>query len=173
MDLTHLHSIPPTVLDGQDIAEHVCIIPWCVGPPSVDCSVLTQRLTLVNVALSLLIPSAPARASPTQPKLLSAISLLVFTSVVFRSEVALLLVPIAMHAIQIVPFSLLVKRGFIAAAVSIGEDGHRSDMLPADQRKTKGLRSWWIRISGVNTPYGRNCTGSTLTSTKAKVPSGV
>lgn len=138
-----------------------------------NCGVLTQRPAPVNMALSFLIPSAPARASPTQPKLLSAISLLVFTSVVFRSEVALLLVPIAVHAIQIVPFALLVKRGLVAATVSIGGDGHRSDMLPADRRKTKGLQSWWIRISGVNTPYGRNCTGSTLTSTKAKVPSGV
>ena len=135
VDPAHLHAIPPTVLDGQDTAEHVCVVPWCVASPSVNCSTLTHRLTPVNVALSFLIPSTPSRASPTQQKLLSAISLLVFTSVVFRSEVALLLVPIALHAIQVVPFALLVKRGLITATVSIGEDGHRSDVLPADRRK--------------------------------------
>ena len=172
MEPAHLHAIPPTVLDGQDTAKHVCVVPWCVGLPFVNCSVLTQLLTTVNIALSFLIPASP-RASLAQPKLLSAISLLVFTSVVFRSEVALLLVPIAVHAIQVVPFALVVKRGLITAAVSIGEDGHRSYMLAVDQRKMKGLRSWWIRISGVNTLYGRNCTGSTLMYTKAKVPSGV
>jgi len=172
LDLAHLYTIPPTVLDGQDSSKHVCIVPRCVGRPIVGHGVLTRRLIPVNVALSFLIPSVPARASPTQPKLLSAISLLVFTSVVFRSEVALLLAPIAMHAIKIVPPARLVKSGLIAAALSIGEGGHRFEVLPADLRKTKGLRSWWIHISGVNILYGRNCTVSTLTSTKAKVPSG-
>ena len=144
-----------------------------MGSLSVSHRVLTQQFTPVNVALSFLIPSAPARASPAQPELLSAISLLVFTSVVFRSEVALLLAPIAIQTIGIVPPALLVKRGLITAALSIGEGGHRSGLLPADQRKTKGLRPWWIHISGVDIPYGRNCTVCTSTSTKAKVLNGV
>ena len=173
MDPAHLHATPPAFLDGQDTTKHVCIVPWCVGPLSVSHSVLTHRLISANVALSFLIPSAPSRPSPAQPNLLFAISLLVFTSIVFRSEVALLLAPIVLRAIKMVPLTLLVKRGLIAAAVSIGESGHRSNVVPADQRKTKGLQSWWIRISGVDTPYGRNCMVSTSTSTKAKAPSGV
>jgi len=75
----------------------------------------------VNVAIYFLIPNAPARASPTRSRLLTAISLLVFTSVVFRSEVALLLAPIAIHAMLFsVPLFRVVKTGTMSAAVSIG-----------------------------------------------------
>ncbi|KAF9649276.1 alpha-1,6-mannosyltransferase subunit [Thelephora ganbajun] len=74
-----------------------------------------------NVALSFLIPNSPARASPTQPRLLAAISLLVFTGVVFRSEVSLLLAPIAIHAmVLVVPPVRLIKTGIISATLSIG-----------------------------------------------------
>lgn len=84
----------------------------------------------VNVATSFLIPNAPSHTSPTQPKLLNAISLLVFTSVVFRAEVAVLLAPIALHAARVVPLARLIKTCTVAAALSIGEGEHRSDCYP-------------------------------------------
>jgi len=127
-----MHAIPPTFLDGQDTAKRICAVPWCVGTPSTSYGVLTPCLILANIALSFLIPNAPARTSPTQPRLLVAISLLVFTGVVFRSEVALLVAPIALHAMAfVVPPVQLIKRGILSAVLSIGKDGHQSDPLHA------------------------------------------
>ncbi|KAF9778964.1 glycosyltransferase family 22 protein [Thelephora terrestris] len=75
----------------------------------------------VNLAISLLIPNSTARASPTQSRLLAAISLLVFAGVVFRSEVALLLAPVAVHAMLfIVPPFRVIRTGIISAVVSMG-----------------------------------------------------
>lgn len=144
-----------------------------MGPPFVSHGVLTPYLIPVNIALSFLIPSTPARTFPTQPRLLAAISLLVFTGVVFRSELALLLAPIAVYAIFVTSPVRLIRTGIISAILSIGKNAHRFDMPPVNRRKTKDLRSSWIPISGVNIPFGRNCTGYTSTSTKAKVLSGV
>ena len=86
-------------------------------------TVYRLRVLLVNVAISFLIPNAPARASPTHSRLLAAVSLLVFTSIVFRSEVAFLLAPVVFHAIlsSVAPFRV-IKTGIISAAVSIGEE---------------------------------------------------
>lgn len=129
MDLAHLHTTISPILDGQDATKHVCAVPRYVNP-SACCPALTPSLTLVNVAISFLIPNAPARASPTQPRSLAAISLLVFTSIVFRSEVALLLAPIVIHAMLfLVPPSRVLKAGIISATVSIGKEGRHSDAL--------------------------------------------
>ena len=160
VDLAHLHAITPTVLDGQDAAKHVRVVPWCVGPLSVSHGVLTPCLTPVNVAFSFLIPNAPTRAFPTQPRLLAAISLLVFAGVIFRSEVALLLAPIVTHAIFVVSPVRLIKTGVISAMLSIGKDGHRPDMPSADRWENEGLTIlvdsyfWgqyplWPELSGV------------------------
>ena len=50
-----------------------------------------------------------------------------FTSVVFRSEVAFLLAPIAIHAMLfVVPPFRVIKTGIISAVFSIGKEGYSS-----------------------------------------------
>ena len=103
--------------------------------PGADRFIVGNRVlnsVLVNLAISYLIPSSPARAFPTQSRLLTAISLLAFAGVVFRFEVTLLLVPVAIHAIFfVVPPLRVFKTGIISAVVSIGELGHHSNTLDA------------------------------------------
>jgi alpha-1,6-mannosyltransferase len=125
VDFTHLHTILSSVLDGQNTTKHVCIVPWCGSLALLRKQSADPVPSSVNVAISFMIPNAPARASPTQPRLLTAISLLVFAGVVFRSEVALLLVPVAIHAMSfVVPPLRVIKTGLISATVSIGKDRH-------------------------------------------------
>ena len=90
----------------------------------------TPSLLLVNVAVSFPIPKAPARASPTRPRLLTAISLLVFTSIAPCSEVLLLLAPVAAYAMLFsAPPFRVVKRGTVSAVASVGKEGPHSDTL--------------------------------------------
>lgn len=101
-----------------------------MGPLPASHSALTQSLTPVNVALSFLIPNAPARSFPTQPRLLFAIALLVFTGVVLRSEVVFLLAPVTIQAVIFtVPLVRIVKIGITSAVLSIGMDRHHPDTL--------------------------------------------
>ena len=131
MDPAHLHTTPSTVLDGQNTTKHVCVVPRCVGSYSAN-HTADSRPTLVNLAVSLLIPNSTARGFSTQSRLLAAISLLVFTAVVFRSEVALLLAPVALHAMLfVVPPFRVIKTGILSAAVSIGKEGSRLEKLDA------------------------------------------
>ena len=123
-------------------------------------SVLTPCLTPVNVALSFLIPGSPARASPTEPRLLFAISLLVFTGVVFRSEVALLLAPIAIHAmIFVVPPVRLIKTGTISAALSIGKGGERSNIYTVFDGKTRTYGPCGLLFLGPISPLAGTLCG--------------
>ena len=159
VDPAHLHTIPPSVLDGQDTTKHVCVVPWCVDSFSASRDILTQRLIPVNVALSFLIPNAPARTLPTQPRLLVAISLLVFTGVIFRSEVALLLMPVAAHAIFVISPVTLIKTGIISAVLSIGKDGRRSDLPPADRLKRRAYNHCGLLFLGSISPLARIIRG--------------
>ncbi|GJE85804.1 glycosyltransferase family 22 protein [Phanerochaete sordida] len=76
----------------------------------------------VNVALCKLWDRAPNAYRPTPRSIDISISLLVFTAVVFRAEVAVLLAPVVLQALYCRYVSLfhVIKVGLISSLVSIG-----------------------------------------------------
>ena len=115
---------------GRTLPNMFALFPGAWAP-TLPTTLLTS-VSLVNLAVSLLIPNSTARGFSTQSRLLAAISLLVFTAVVFRSEVALLLAPVALHAMLfVVPPFRVIKTGILSAAVSIGKEGSRLEKLDA------------------------------------------
>ncbi|KDR68602.1 hypothetical protein GALMADRAFT_146254 [Galerina marginata CBS 339.88] len=76
----------------------------------------------VNFATYLLVDRAPNATKPSQTSLVSAISLLTFTAVVFRAEVVLLLGPFALQLLYLgqIPFLKLVKVGMLSGLISLG-----------------------------------------------------
>ncbi|KAJ8088431.1 alpha-1,6- mannosyltransferase [Marasmius tenuissimus] len=78
-------------------------------------------LVLVNLATYLLVNRAPNSQSPTSRSTYIAISLLTFSGIVFRAELALLLAPIVMQSLYqgSCTFGGVVKTGLSTAAVSL------------------------------------------------------
>ena len=77
---------------------------------------------LVNVALYCLYDRAPNAIRPTRSKVHTAIALLTFTTVVFRSELLLLLGPVVLQALYQGYTSLtrVIKVGIVAGLASAG-----------------------------------------------------
>lgn len=75
----------------------------------------------VNIAFYALYDRAPQSQYPTRRSVEVAFALLTFTAVVFRSEVALLLAPLALQALLLRHISLmsLVRVGFLSGMLSI------------------------------------------------------
>lgn len=85
-------------------------------------SLLNKGRTQVNIAFYALYDRAPQSQCPTRRSVEVAFALLTFTAVVFRSEVALLLAPLALQALLLRHISLmsLVRVGFLSGILSIG-----------------------------------------------------
>jgi alpha-1,6-mannosyltransferase len=85
----------------------------------------------VNIALYLLLNRAPNSLKPSQKYFNVAISLLIFTSAIFRAEVVLLLGPIALQGLVLgyTPLKTFIKVGLISGVLSLGERGLLSLVL--------------------------------------------
>jgi len=77
----------------------------------------------VNVASYFFISRAPNSLKPSAAGFNTAISLLVFTTAVFRAEVALLLGPLALQSLvqNHTSFRSIMKVGLISGLLSLGE----------------------------------------------------
>ncbi|KAL0067760.1 Dol-P-Man:Man(7)GlcNAc(2)-PP-Dol alpha-1,6-mannosyltransferase [Marasmius tenuissimus] len=112
-------SIPYTVLDGTYPPEHVR-----AGFRYALCKyhlIAGLKDSIVNLATYLLANRAPNSQSPTSRSTYIAISLLTFSGIVFRAELALLLAPIVMQSLYqgSCTFGGVVKTGLSTAAVSL------------------------------------------------------
>lgn len=116
-----MFTIPSAVLDGQNITKHVCIVPWWViflrHKPR-----LNKGQPQVNLAFYALCDRAPHSQYPARRSADVAFALLTFTAVVFRSEVVLLLAPLAIQALLLrhISFMRLIKIGLFSGVLSIG-----------------------------------------------------
>jgi alpha-1,6-mannosyltransferase len=79
-------------------------------------------MTVVNISTFFLINRAPSATQLPKYSVNAAISLLVFTAVVFRSEVALYLAPLALQLLwsKSITFLNLLKVGILSGLASIG-----------------------------------------------------
>lgn len=115
-----MYSIPSTLLDWEDTSQHVCNIPRFV------CVLFSFKYSdpdIVNIASYLLLNRA-SNAQKFSPKgVHRAIKLLIFTAVVFRSEVALLLAPILLQSWLSGRTTLgdIIKVGLVSGLKSIGK----------------------------------------------------
>ena len=119
------NPIPHPILDVSNSAKHARFPSRYVASP---CVVLLGRLTsfvpAVQVAIgSLIVPPTlvPTKATPKLP--LFAFALLTFATVIFRLELAGLLVPLALEQLVrgTVSYVPLVLTGLGSAATSLGE----------------------------------------------------
>lgn len=115
-------SVSSAILDGPYSSKHVCSTPWYVGFFYLILPLSHERDALVNIALCKLWKRAKNATKPTPAAIDIAIALMVFSGVVFRAEVAILL---ASTVAQILlsgwaPLKRVIKVGLISAAVSIG-----------------------------------------------------
>jgi alpha-1,6-mannosyltransferase len=77
----------------------------------------------VNFATYLLLDREYTMRKPSEMSIIGAISLLTFTAVIFRAEVAFLLGPLCLHLLitRRITFSKLIRIGLVSGLVSLGE----------------------------------------------------
>ena len=115
-----MQPISFAILDGKNLAEHVRSDSWY--PLLFRMSFAFTDMTAVNMAWYLVLDQPLNVAKPSTRKLHAAIALLVFTTVVFRSEVLLLLIPFVLQALFLrhSTYRSIVKLGIISGLVSLG-----------------------------------------------------
>ena len=109
-------TVSPSLLDGKNYPEHVRIGSWYEYITSFLVKIKRNlSFYLVNLATSFLL-DAPFRRGN------SVIALLMFTAVVFRAEVVLLLGPLALQLLLTnqISFANLIKVGLISGLSSLG-----------------------------------------------------
>jgi hypothetical protein len=107
--------VPPAILDGTDVAQHVCAsIRWVILLTT-SSTIPSHRLSTVNLALYQLLENGTRRAT-------RAVALLTFAAVVIRAELAALLGSFAIQLLLDGRISLtrLIKVGLFSSLVSIG-----------------------------------------------------
>jgi hypothetical protein len=116
------HAVPSPILDGAYSTQHVCPPTWWVFFQSLFG---LEELTIlsVNIAHALLLDRAPHSTKPTRRAVHAAIALLTFTTVVFRSEVLLLLGPLVLQAMVQGYTSLIniITFGLVSGVLSLGD----------------------------------------------------
>ncbi|KAH8112732.1 alpha-1,6-mannosyltransferase subunit [Phellopilus nigrolimitatus] len=77
--------------------------------------------TALNLAYSCILSRAPNGTRPSQQSVITAVSLLTFTAVVYRAEILLLLGPLVLQSLlaRWISFSAVVKTGLLVALASI------------------------------------------------------
>ena len=93
-----------------------------ISPP-VNSDINAEISLVVNLAYYLLCDRAPGSMQASKKSINIAVALLTFTAVVFRSEVALLLAPLALQLLVQghTTFIDLVKVGLLAGLMSVGQ----------------------------------------------------
>ncbi len=104
------------------MAKYVCASPWYVSVLAVLHYDNDRRVLSVNIASFLVWNRAPNALRPTSKSVHTAIALLTFTTVVFRSEILLLLGPLVLQALisGYTSLSNIIKVGILAGLSSIG-----------------------------------------------------
>lgn len=85
-------------------------------------SLSERHPTPVNLSTYLILDRPPNARRPSVKNISTAVSLLTFTAVIFRAEVALLLAPIVLQSLYLryIGFFSIVKVGFFSALAAIG-----------------------------------------------------
>ena len=111
----HREPIPPPILDGTDVTQHVCASIRWVMRLTICSTVFSHHLSLVNFALYQLLENGTSRAT-------RAVVLLTFAAVVIRAELAALLGSFAIQLLSDGRISLtrLIKVGLFSSLVSVG-----------------------------------------------------
>jgi alpha-1,6-mannosyltransferase len=92
-----------------------------------------RSLIKVNIASYLLLARPPSSHKPPLANFNKAIFLLVFTSIIFRAEIVLLLGPIALQGLLLghTSFRNLIKVGLISSLVSLCESVSLPTLYPS------------------------------------------
>jgi alpha-1,6-mannosyltransferase len=114
-------TIPLPILDGTDDTKHVRCDTRCVYVFLANGVMLMPPK--VNFATYLLLDREYTMRKPSEMSIIGAISLLTFTAVVFRAEVALLLGPFCLHLLitRRTTLSKLIRVGLVSGLASLGE----------------------------------------------------
>ena len=88
--------------------------------PPMNWNISAEISLIVNLANYLLYNRAPGSTQASKKCINIAVALLIFTAVVFRSEVALLLAPLALQLL-IQGHTNLVKVGLLVGLTSVGQ----------------------------------------------------
>ena len=133
----------------------------------------SSALLAANMALRLLIDRAPNSTRPSKSNIHWAIALLTFATVVFRSELLLLLGPLALQAIvRYTSLTEVIKVGLVSGILSVGKFLCLTASNATDEWRIQLSLCWSTRTSGSSGRSGQSCTGSTSTSFKARARSG-
>lgn len=119
-------AIPSSILDGSNTSQHVRIGARYI--PSLSSITSAETSLVVNLAYFLLYHRAPKSTQASKRCINIAVGLLTFTTVVFRSEVALFLAPLALQLLiqRHTTFLDLVKVGLLAGLTSVGQSSSQS-----------------------------------------------
>ena len=114
-----LFAISSAILDGTNYSEYVRNYTWYVSG-----AFLTDliHLQIVNYATYLMVDRSPNSKKPSQASLNMAIALLTCTAVIFRAEVALLLIPLCLQLLfsKRLAFRHVIRVGLVSGLLSIG-----------------------------------------------------
>ena len=103
---------------GRTLPNMFALVPG-IFPP-VNWNISAEISLIVNLANYLLYNRAPGSTQASKKCINIAVALLIFTAVVFRSEVALLLAPLALQLL-IQGHTNLVKVGLLVGLMSVGQ----------------------------------------------------
>lgn len=106
---------------GRTLPNMFALVPGMV--PLVKSNISAETRRIVNVAYYMLHSRAPKSTQASKRCINTAVALLTFTAVVFRSEIALLLVPLSFQLLYQghTTFLNLVAVGVLAGLTSVGQ----------------------------------------------------
>jgi hypothetical protein len=118
----NMFSISFSVLDGKNLAEYVRIVPRWAQMYIFDHVLMLMFNPAVNFALYLILESNAYLQKPRKRKIFAAIGLMTFATVVFRSELILLLAPLTLQFLFLgyINLSSVLKVGLISGILSVG-----------------------------------------------------
>ncbi len=115
----NLFAVPSAILDGTNRSEYVRDHTWYVMGPFTSDAI---KFETVNYSTYLMVDRSSNSKKPSQASLNFAIALLTCTAVIYRAEVALLLMPFCLQLLvtKRLAFLNILRVGLISGLLSIG-----------------------------------------------------